>query len=430
VGLLFQPTPGGNAFRTKEDKDKMGHSRIPVAADCFVVPAGFLFGAAEGAIKKPGRLDVSVIQSPDKACLFSAGAVFTTNRFAAAPVIVSRHVLSSCRGMVSGVVVNSGCANAVTGARGHVDAETMASSLPAGRPALVCSTGTIGVHLPMERLLPAIRHASSSAGGDSADFLRFADAILTTDTRRKVASACVDLGSPGPNPVIVGCAKGAGMIAPSMATLLAYVCTDARIAPDILQRTLGEVAERTLNCLTVDGDTSTNDTLIALASNRTGPELRAGSPELAAFAEGLETVLRSLTIQLASDGEGATTVIEVIVSGATTEREARMAALEVANSPLVKTAVHGRDANWGRIAMALGNSGAIFDPTRVHICVGGVVLLDQGTPVPFDEAVALKALDTDYLEITCDLGAGPGLCRAWTCDFSKQYIEINGAYRT
>jgi glutamate N-acetyltransferase/amino-acid N-acetyltransferase len=400
----------------------MTTNRIPRAPESFAVPRGLLYGAAEGAIKKPGRLDVGVITGER----LVAAAVFTTNRFAAAPVIVSREILRRNSGQVAGVVVNSGCANAVTGPRGLEDAWRMSEALGAQVPALVCSTGTIGVHLPMERLLPAVARAKESAGSSAGDFLRLADAILTTDTRRKVAAA----GIPGSSAVMVGCAKGAGMIAPSMATMLAFVATDARICAADLQRSVARISNRTLNCLTVDGDTSTNDTLIGISSGCTGPEIVAGSPEHAAFEAALEEVLQSLTIQLAADGEGATTVIEVAVSGARDFAEARAAALKVANSPLVKTAVHGRDANWGRIAMALGNSGAEFEPAEVDIAMESMPLLSRGTPVPFDEGEALRILDTDYLRVSCRIGNGPGEARVWTCDFSKQYIEINGAYRT
>jgi glutamate N-acetyltransferase/amino-acid N-acetyltransferase len=252
---------------------------------------------------------------------------------------------------------------------------------------------------------------------------------MTTDTRRKVAASSVG-GHESGGAVVVGCAKGSGMIAPNMATLLAYVCTDARIAPAHFQELVSSVSARTLNCLTVDGDTSTNDSLIALASAVSGPEVLPGTEDWKKLDLAVTEVLESLTIQLAADGEGATTVIEITVRGAADAAEARLAAMEVANSPLVKTAVHGRDANWGRIAMALGNSGARFDPARVTITVGDLVLLEKGTPLPFDEARALQVLQTDYLTIDCDLSHGHGECTVWTCDFSKDYIEINGAYRT
>jgi glutamate N-acetyltransferase/amino-acid N-acetyltransferase len=396
------------------------------AVEEFEVPKGFLFGASEGAIKKPGRLDVAVLFGEEGKSL-SLGVVFTKNRFAAAPVQVCRELLAKTGGRVGGLVVNSGCANAVTGDRGLADARTMAGLLEGERSALVCSTGTIGVPLPMDRLVPAVARAKSAAGKSPSHFLNLADAILTTDTRRKVAYKKLRQGTR-----ILGCAKGAGMIAPDMATLLCFVVTDANIDGTLLQELTSSAVSKTLNCLTVDGDTSTNDTCAVFASGAVGPELSAAAddPAVREFAEGLEEVLRHLTIQLAADGEGATTVVEVRVRGAVSEAEARRAAMEVANSPLVKTAVHGRDANWGRIAMALGNSGASFDPAEVSIRVGPLLLLKRGIPQPFDETEALNVLKTPYLMIDCEIGVGQGECVVWTCDFSKDYVEINGAYRT
>ena len=398
----------------------------------YELPSGFRFAAAAAGIRKTGRLDVGMICA-DHPC--SAAAVFTVNRFCAAPVKVSRELLDTACGVAAGVVANSGCANAATGDSGMHNARRMAETAAgacnhaaATAPFLVCSTGVIGVQLPMDRITNGTVEASARLAPTREAFHDFARSILTTDTREKIAWSKFDIA--GRTVRIVMCAKGSGMIHPRMATLLAFVATDAAVAPPLLRTIFADAAERSLNCMTVDGDTSTNDTAIILASGQSGVEITEGSPDRMLFQQHLLKVMQSVTRQLARDGEGATKLIEITVTGAGSFPQARQAALAVANSPLVKTAVYGRDANWGRIACALGNSGVAFDPLKVCIRIGPLVLFREGTPLPLDEEAALRVLSEELVAIQADLGGPEGSATVWTCDLTEKYIEINGAYRT
>lgn len=393
------------------------------------VPAGYQFGTASAHIKYPNRKDVGFIVSNNPA---ACAAVFTQNRFCAAPVIFSREMLENSAGIISGVVVNSGCANAATGEQGMQNAATMAhvasESIGHGGAFLVCSTGTIGVQLPMEKLEPGIVAAAEARGEDARDFIDFADSIMTTDTVRKVASATLDID--GKTVTIAGCAKGSGMIYPNMATLLAFVITDADIEAHALQELFQRVNDRTLNCITVDGDTSTNDTAIILANGAAQASVAPGSDAFVAFERALTDVMTSLARQLARDGEGASHLVQITVKGAASFAEARTAAMAVANSPLVKTAIYGKDANWGRIACALGNSGVAFDAAMTDISLGDLTMMRDGVPLVFSEERALEILGEEEIHITADLKAGDGTATVWTCDFTEKYVEINGAYRT
>lgn len=400
-------------------------SKVALPEMDFEIPSGFVWGATEGGIKYSGRLDVTVLLAEKGPC--PAAAVFTQNTFCAAPVAVSRELLQQSNGMISGCVVNSGCANAATGEEGLRNARKMAAAVGDGSM-IVCSTGTIGVQLPMERLMPAIERAASSAGASRETFLSFAKAILTTDTREKIAFAKFD--HEGKTVRVLGCAKGSGMMQPNMATMLAYVMTDAEVDQTLLQKLFREINERTLNCVTVDGDTSTNDTACILASGASTVAVTEGGPGYSAFEKALGDVMQSLSRQLARDGEGATKLIEVEVQGAPDFLSARTAAFAVANSPLVKTAVYGRDANWGRIAMALGKSGVSFDPVKVDIRLGDLLLFERGTPLPLDEDAALKVLSDEFVRLEANLHNGSGAATVWTCDLTEKYIEINGSYRT
>ncbi len=398
----------------------------------LVLPKGFRWSSVEAGIRYSGRPDLAIVDGGPGTI---AAGVFTQNAFAAAPVLVSRELLASSRGHIRGVVANAGCANAATGERGMEAARAMAGKAQqavgasAHEPFLVCSTGTIGVHLPMEKMLPAIEKAATHLEASEAALRAVARAIMTTDTRPKIASREIVVDG---KPVrIAGVAKGSGMIYPRMATLLAFVMTDAALEPSLLQRCFAEKVDRTLNCLTVDGDTSTNDTAIVLANGASGVELReSNAAQWQAFTDALEDVLRSLTIQLARDGEGATKLIEVHVSQARSFDEGKRIALAIANSNLVKTAIHGRDANWGRIACAVGNSGVALIPDRVKIAIGDLVLFEQGAPLPFSEERALEILSDEVVTIHVELGLGSAQATAWTCDLTAKYIEINGAYRT
>lgn len=393
----------------------------------FELPAGFSWAGIKASIKKNGKKDLGLLAA-ESPC--AAAATFTQNKFCAAPVIVSREALKA--GHVRGVVSNAGCANAATGAEGLNNARDMAQSAATesggGGDFLVCSTGVIGVQLPMAKVQKGIADAAAVLAPTREGFLDFAQSILTTDTREKIASARLTMGDK--SAVILGCAKGSGMIYPRMATLLSFAATDVVIDPALLQQIFSRVVERSLNCMTVDGDTSTNDTAIILANGASGLEIWAGSYSERVFEEKLLEVMQSLAKQLARDGEGATKLIEVVVHGAGSFEGARAFALDVANSNLVKTAIYGRDANWGRIIMALGNSNLAFAPANVSVKLGPLELFHKGTPLPLDEEAALKTLSQEFIRIECDLGGAEGSATAWTCDMTEKYIEINASYRS
>lgn len=389
-------------------------------------PAGFRASGVQANIRRTKK-DVAVIAS-DFACA-SAGC-FTTNRVKGAPVVVSQEHVA--RGQVRAVVVNSGIANVSMGARGLADARRMAE-LTAELLGIdpfqvgVASTGVIGMPLPMDRVESGIRAAvaglSPDGGGDAAQ------AIMTTDLRPKQIAVRFEIGG---KPVTIGAiAKGSGMICPNMATMLAFLTTDAAIGPQALQHALRASVEHTYNMVSVDGDTSTSDMVIAMANGRSGcPEIREGTPEFALFAAALDHVNTYLAKEIARDGEGATKLIEVEVTGAATPSGAKLAALAIVKSPLVKTAVFGADANWGRIMCAAGYSGAEFEPERATLHLGDIAVYRDGMGLPFDEEAARKYLEQPEVVIRLDLGGGPCRARAWGCDLTYDYVKINGSYRT
>jgi len=394
-------------------------------------PLGFRAGVAAAGIRLDGnetRTDVAVIRSDTPAV---AAGVFTRNTVKAAPVVISQLTLR--RGApISAVVVNAGNANACTGAQGFRDALVMCATTGDAldldpSDVLVCSTGVIGRPMPMERVTRGIRAAglamSSGAGDDVAR------AIMTTDTIPKMAVAMFTSG--GVTYTIGGTAKGAGMIHPDMATLLAFLTTDAPVDATVLQPALSRVADSTFNCVTVDGDTSTNDTCILLANGAAGgSSITNGSSAAAAFEVALMQVCDSLAEQLVADAEGATRHFRVAVDGAADSGQARIAARVVAQSPLVKTAVHGGDPNWGRVVAALGRSGAAFTLDRCRVAIGGVVVFDRGAPEPVDHNLVRVALSSPRIDIAIDLGAGDGSGHAWGCDLSPEYVHINADYTT
>ncbi|MFZ2033570.1 MAG: bifunctional glutamate N-acetyltransferase/amino-acid acetyltransferase ArgJ [Candidatus Dormiibacterota bacterium] len=394
-------------------------------------PLGFRGGVAAAGIRGDGdetRTDVAVIRSDTPA---AAAGVFTRNTVKAAPVVISQLTLR--RGTpISAVVVNAGNANACTGAQGFRDALVMCTTAGDAldldpSDVLVCSTGVIGRPMPMDRLVRGIRAAvlsmSPSAGGDVAR------AIMTTDTVAKVAAATFVAGSV--TYTIGGTAKGAGMMHPDMATLLAFITTDAPIDSVLLQPVLSRVTDSTFNCVTVDGDTSTNDSCILLANGAAGGAMfTAGSSALADFEAALLQVCDSLAEQLVADAEGATRHFRVAVNGAADAGQARVAARVVAQSSLVKTAIHGGDPNWGRIVAALGRSGAAFTLDRCRVAIGGLVVFDRGAPEPVDGERIRAALAHPRLDIVIDLGAGDGSGHAWGCDLSADYVRINADYTT
>jgi len=333
-----------------------------------------------------------------------------------------------------GVVVNAGNANCATGAPGYAAAERTVSEAAKGlscTPAqlFVCSTGVIGVPLALDKILRRLPLLARHQRPSARSFAEFSLAICTTDTVPKTAAASFKMA--GKRVHLVGCAKGAGMIHPNMATTLAFVATDAAIAPSLLQKTLREVTARTFNSISIDGDTSTNDTLLVLANGEAGaPAIKNGTTAHRVFTAALEEVCHSLALQIVADGEGAQRVIEIEVRGAKTEASARRIAETIATSPLVKTAFAGGDPNWGRVFAAAGRSGVKFDPARVDITMAGIRVLSRGKPLEFNERAASNRLLAPQVLIVMDLHAGRSVARYWTCDFTAEYVRINASYRT
>ena len=394
-------------------------------------------GVHAGFRDDPDRPDLALVVA-DEPC--ACAATFTQNVFCAAPVMVSREHLGGVSfGTARALVVNSGCANAATGSVGLQNAREAAelTARVVGCPAeevLVASTGLIGVQLNMAAFaqgVPLAASALSRAGGASA-----ARAIMTTDTRpkqRAVSFPGDDVGFPGATFTVGGMSKGSGMIMPNMATMIACITTDAPVAADVLHAALCAAVGASFNKLTVDSDTSTNDSCFAFASGAAAPgaaPITRGTPAYELFCRALTAVCGRLARDMAADGEGATRLITVRVAGAADGEQADAAARTIANSPLVKTAVYGHDANWGRIAAALGRSGARFRQEDVAIDVLGLPVLRAGLPVPFDEDEALRRFARPEVEIDVHLGAGTASTVVWTCDFSHDYVTINGDYRT
>jgi glutamate N-acetyltransferase/amino-acid N-acetyltransferase len=392
--------------------------------------AGFSGAAVAAGIKKSeGALDLALIFSEAEET--TAAGVFTSNRVAAAPVQLCRQNLESSGGRARVVVVNSGNANACTGAAGRKTAVATArgaAKLLGVRQdhVLVASTGVIGVPLKLERItsqLPALKaHLSSENASDVSR------AIMTTDTFPKTRVLRTTIA--GKTVTLAGVAKGAGMIHPRMATMLSFLATDAAVAPAPLARFLRAAVEVSFNRISVDGDTSTNDTLLLLASGASGARVAWGTREGAHFLAGLTELCQSLAKMVARDGEGAHKLVTVEICGARTECDAELIARAIANSPLVKTAIAGADPNWGRILCAAGYSGAKFDPSRVDIRVNGLYLCRLGLDARFDEAAAKRELDRKELTLRVDLHQGKGEVRMWTCDLTHDYITINASYRT
>ena len=389
-------------------------------------PRGFLAGAVSAGIK-PGtdRLDLALLFSTAPCAV---AGVFTRNKVVAAPVLVSREHLAE--GKSRAVVANSGCANACTGTQGLDDARGMAASVAAKlglqpQQVLVLSTGVIGVRLPMDRVREGIERVALSPTGGS----QLAQAIVTTDTRTKEIGLAVDLG--GMQAAIGGVAKGAGMIHPDMATMLSVISTDVLVEPRYLQEALKQAVELSFNMVSIDGDTSTNDTVLVLANGlaRNTP-IDASSPDREAFQEALNRVCLYLAREVARDGEGANCLIEVWVEEAATREEARAAARTIISSPLVKSAVHGADPNWGRVLAALGRSGAQVEESRLSVFVGDICVLKDGQPQPFDVEAARQVLQQPEVVLRVRMGLGRGEARAWGCDLTEEYVRINSAYTT
>ena len=388
---------------------------------------GFRAAGVSAGIKSSGALDLALIV-PDVPA--AAAALFTTNQVQAAPVTVSREHLLTSSGRVAAVLVNSGCANACTGPDGLLVARESAEALASrigcsATEVVVASTGVIGVALSRDRVRTGIAraHAALSEDGHPA-----ALAIMTTDVGPK--EYAVRVQTPGGAFQVGGIAKGAGMIEPLMATMLGFVTTDADIAPALLHRVLASVVDRTFNAITVDGECSTNDTVLALASGASGVTIGGGGGEDALIA-GLEAVCRELALMIVRGGEGATKLVAVRVTGAASAAAAKQAARTVANSPLVKTAVHGGDPNWGRLVAATGRSGVPFDLGHARVRIGPAVLFRDGQPFDGEAPRAADYLRGTDIDIEIDLGTGGAHeATVWTCDLSAEYVRINGEYRT
>lgn len=395
------------------------------------LPHGFRFAATACGLKKTGALDLAIFSSDVPA---SAAAVFTQNLVVAAPVTLSKKHLQLSKGRMRAVVVNAGNANCATGAQGDAASlrtveETAHRLRLQPHEVFVCSTGVIGVQLPVEKILRALPSLTRNRRPSARSFAELSLAICTTDTRPKTAAASFKMA--GKKIHLVGCAKGAGMIHPNMATTLAFVVTDAAISPPLLQKTLSEVTRRTFNSISVDGDTSTNDTLLVLANGEAGaPAIQKDSKAHRAFTTALEEVCQSLALQIVADGEGAQRVIEIEVRHAKSESAARRIAETIATSPLVKTAFAGGDPNWGRIFAAAGRSGVKFDPALVDIQMAGIPVLRRGQPLDFNERAASNKLLAEHVPVVVDLHAGDARARYWTCDFTAEYVRINASYRT
>ncbi|RME74789.1 MAG: bifunctional glutamate N-acetyltransferase/amino-acid acetyltransferase ArgJ [Chloroflexi bacterium] len=396
------------------------------------VPGFKAVGVACG-LKQSGQPDLALVLA-DRDC--SAAAVFTTNAFKAAPVLYDTALLRRNGGRLRAVLVNAGNANAVTGEQGLRDAEAMArlaettGHLPPDS-VFVMSTGVIGHHLPMDRVRRGIALAWEAVQSEAGERgLNAAQAIMTTDLVPKQAFRQVGIG--GRQVSIGGIAKGSGMIHPNMATMLAVLVTDAVIAPPVLADTLRRVVSQTFNRITVDGDTSTNDTVVILANGAAGGEtLLPDTPALAEFEQALTGVCTDLARAIARDGEGATKLVEVQVLGAASPAEAEAAAKTVATSPLVKTALFGNDPNWGRVLAAVGRSGIQVDPARVSLRLGDFLLVQSGEPVAFDAPAVSRWLSQQTeVSVQVDLGLGNGSATVWTCDLSYRYVEINAEYHT
>ena len=388
---------------------------------------GFLAAGVACGVRYEGRRDLGLLFSEETGR--TAAVVVTTNVVKAAPLLVTKEAVQG--GNVRAVVVNSGVANAATGERGLEDARKM-QALAAAELGLepeevaVASTGVIGEHLPMDRVEAGIKETAASLSSDGSPF---AEAILTTDTRTKEAVATVEIG--GEVVTVGGVAKGSGMIHPNMATMLAFVTTDAAVEEECLQNALNGAAERTFNRITVDGDTSTNDMVLLMANGAARNEpLTQSSPDYPAFEEAVEAVMRELAKEIARDGEGATKLIEVVVEGAKDEASAAALAKAVVGSSLVKAAAYGEDANWGRVLAAMGYAGVPFDPEDVEIHFGPVKVFEKGEPIAHDAAEANATLAGDEVVITARLGEGKGSASAWGCDLTHEYVEINGSYRS
>lgn len=395
------------------------------------VPKGFSFSAVHCGLKR-AKLDLGLVLSETPA---SAAALFTTNQVVAAPVLISKEHLHKSKGRMRAAIVNSANANCCTEKDGRPASRATAAALAkelAGidpTETVVCSTGVIGGEFRVDKILAAIPTLVKSRDSGAVTFTQFARAIMTTDTRPKWAAAKCSIG--GKQVRILGCAKGSGMIHPNMATMLSFLVTDAAISPSVLDRALHAVAANTYNSITVDGDSSTNDTVTILANSQSGaPDIKAGSAAYNTFCAALEKVCASLAYAIVEDGEGAQRVIEIEVRNAPSDEAARQIGHTIATSPLVKTAFAGADPNWGRMLAAAGRSGVKFNYERVDIWLAGMLVCKRGREHKFSERAASKKMQAERVPVVIDLHSGRGKARILTCDLTQEYVHINASYRT
>ena len=398
-----------------------------LSSNNIVSPKGFTAAGVHCGIKKEKK-DLAILVSEVPA---SVAGVFTTNAVQAAPLKVTKEVVYNSQKMQA-IIVNSGNANACTGKQGVADAYEM-QALAATKLGIesylvgVASTGVIGEIMNMEPVVKGVEMLNPN--NDLESGMNFAQAILTTDTVMKNTTYATVID--GKEVLVSGTAKGSGMIEPNMATMLGFITTDANIESDELQKALSEITNLTFNAITVDGDTSTNDTVVVLANGLAGNEpLTPAHPEWANFYTALRLVAEDLAKAIARDGEGATKLIEVEVDGAISDEEARKIAKTVVGSPLVKTAVFGCDANWGRIIAAVGYSGATVDPEKITIKIGGATMVEKGEPIKFSEEELIEILKQSDVKIYVSLEVGEGHGYAWGCDLTYDYVQINASYRS
>ncbi len=402
--------------------------RAPLAPDHFPqlpVIAGVRFATAAAAVKYQSREDVMLaVLDPGSAI----AGVFTKSATRAAPVLGCQEKIGGGSEEGAAIIVNSGNANAFTGSHG-IEATTAVTQAVAdaldlpNKRVFSSSTGVIGEPLPYDRIISVIADLANNLSADTMEAA--AEAIRTTDTFAKGSGATLDVD--GQTVSIAGIAKGSGMIAPDMATMLVYIFTDALISPEALQNMTSKLANQTFNCITVDSDTSTSDTLLMAATGASGADVT----EHAGFEDALHGVMKDLALQVVRDGEGATKLVEIQVNGALNDDDARTHALSIANSPLVKTAIAGEDPNWGRVVMAIGKSGAAADRDLLSIRFGDILVAEKGWVSPsYSEELGATYMKQDELVLTVDLGLGTGAATVWTCDLTHGYITINADYRS
>ena len=388
---------------------------------------GFLAGATYAGLKTfaEDKLDLALLMS-ETPC--TAAGVYTTSSIRSPSVTVTQENVAS--GQIRGLIVNAGIANTCVGEQGYTDAKEL-SVLAAGKlgvqpsEIVVCSTGVIGVELPMALIRSGLQNIDVSKDGGHA----MARAMMTTDTRPKEVAITFELD--GRQIHMGGVTKGSGMIHPNMATMLSFVTTDAVVEQSFLAETLGKVADSSFNMMTIDGDTSTNDTLVVMANGLAGNnQVTAGSSDAQVFSDALMEVCVHLAREMARDGEGATRLIIVELSGAQTLADARIAARTIASSNLVKSAVNGSDPNWGRVMMALGRSGAVTEESKVDLYINGVCIMQEGKPIPFHRDAVVALMRGSEVTFRLDLNLGNGEATAWGCDLTEEYVIINSAYTT